>query len=195
MTIDPGSKAPLGVPRSRAGLFRRFRKDQRGVTAVEFGFVAFPFLFMLMMIVETALVFWTRQVVQEATNQAARTILTGQSQSLYSGTPAQQTTAFRNTVCGLMRMTNTTDCMNRLFVDVQPAANFPANVASMVQNGQIDPASFSMRQPGPSQITIVRAVYTMPVIAAGFFGTMARLNNGRNAIDVTVAFRTEPFPT
>jgi pilus assembly protein Flp/PilA len=194
--MSPAADKPALSPAPRrAGLFRRFRKDQRGVTAVEFGLVAFPFLFMLMMIVETALVFWTRQVVQEATNQAARTILTGQSRTLYTGSAAQQTNDFRAAVCAQMRMNNAADCQSRLFIDVQPAANFPPNVASMVQGGQIDPASFSMRQPGPSQITIVRSVYTMPVIAAGFFGGLARLNNGRNAIDITVAFRTEPFPT
>jgi pilus assembly protein Flp/PilA len=193
MTAAPGPVAPQLTPR-RIGLFGRFRKDQRGVTAIEFGFVAFPFLFMLMMIVETALMFWTRQVLQEATNQAARTIMTGQSQTLYTGTPAKQTDDFRAAICGQMRTTNTADCLTRLFVDVQPAANFPGNVASMVQGGAIDPTGFSMRQPGPSQITIVRSVYTMPVLASGFFTPMARLNNGRAAIDVTVALRTEPFP-
>ncbi len=106
---------------------------------------------MLMMIVETSVIFWTRQVLQEATQQASRTILTGESRTLYSGSAAAQTQAFRDAVCALMRTTTPADCANRLFIDVQPMAAFPGTVDSMVQGSAIDPTTFSMRQPGPAR--------------------------------------------
>ena len=37
---------------------RRFGADRKGATAVEFGLLATPFFFMLMMIVEMSMVFW-----------------------------------------------------------------------------------------------------------------------------------------
>jgi Flp pilus assembly protein TadG len=198
-TVEPAhSHAPAANQRSlrrrAAIMLSRFRRDRKGATAIEFGLLSFPFFFMLMMIVETSIVFWTRQVLQEATQQASRTILTGESRTLYGGSPAAQTQAFRDTVCGLMRTTTAADCANRLFIDVQPLASFPGTVDSMVQGSAIDPSGFSMRQPGPSQIVLVRTVYTLPVFTTGFFGEMSRLTNGNNALEATVAFRTEPFP-
>lgn len=183
---------------AQTGLFlklRRFRKDQKGATAVEFALIAAPFFFMMMMIVETAMVFWTRQVLQEATFQASRTILTGRSQTLFPGTPQQQTDGFRDAICERMQMSS--DCASRLLIDVQPLVSFPGSISSMVSSGQIDPTNFAMRPVQPSQIVIVRAAYRVPVITSGFFGTMSRLtsgpNAGQNVLESVVAFRTEPF--
>jgi Flp pilus assembly protein TadG len=197
--VEPFGAAPGDAPwrapnRRLSRMMRRFRRDAKGATAVEFALLAFPFFFMMMMIVETSLVFWTRQVTQEAVQQASRTILTGQSRTLYTGTAAAQLAGFRDATCGLMRAVNLADCRNRLFIDVQPMASFPGGVNSMVQGGAIDPSTFAMRQPGPGEIVLVRAAYTMPVITAGFFNAMSRVGT-RNAVEVTVAFRTEPFPT
>ena len=175
----------------------RFRKDAKGATAIEFGLLAMPFFIMLMMIVETSMSFWTRQVLQEATFQASRALLTGRSATLYAGTPAQAADAFRNAVCAQMRMA--TDCATRLHIDVQPMVNFPGAVNSMVSGGAIDPTQFQMRPVQPSQIVVVRTAYRIPVITSGFFGSLSRLSSGPNAgdnvLESVVAFRTEPFAT
>ncbi len=41
----------------------------------------------------------------------------------------------------------------------------------MVQGSAIDPTTFSMRQPGPSQIVVVRTVYTVPVFTTASSAT------------------------
>ncbi len=164
---------------------------------MEFGLLALPFFMMLMMIVETSMVFWTRQVLQEATSQAARTILTGEARTLYTGTPVAQTDAFRRAVCARMNVTTTADCETRLFIDVRPESAFPAGGAtSMVSTGAVDPTNFQMRQVGPGEIVVVRTAFTMPVITAGFFGSLSRLTTGanKNVLESVVAFRTERFP-
>jgi pilus assembly protein Flp/PilA len=180
------------VPVGR-GILRRFRRDAKGATAIEFGFLAMPFFFMLMMIVEMSLVFWTRQVLQEAVSQAARTILTGESRTLYTGSATAQTAAFRDAVCARMNMSST--CSSRLFVDVQPmGAGFPAaRAASMISAGAIDPSTFMMRPVAPQEVAIVRVAYKMPVIAAGYFGGLSRLTNGDNVVQAVVAFQAEPY--
>lgn len=176
-----------------ARLMRRFGRDERGVTAVEFGFIAPAFFFMLMMIVETTMVFWTRQVLQEATFQASRNILTGRSATLYTGNPAQQAAAFRDAICAQMRLA--TDCSSRLLIDVQPMATFPGSVSSMVTSGNLDASQFAMRPVGPSQIVVVRVAYKVPVISAQFLGQLSRLSTNENVLESVVAFRTEPFTT
>jgi pilus assembly protein Flp/PilA len=180
-------------PRPKRGIIRRFRADRRGATAIEFGLLSMPFFFMLMMIVEMSMIFWSRQVLQEATSQAARTVLTGESRTLYTGSAAVQTAAFRNAICA--RMALSSDCSTRVFVDVQPlGANFPASqAATMITGGVIDPSTFVMRPVAPETVAIVRVAYKIPVISAGYFGSLAKLNTGENVLQAVVAFRTEPF--
>ena len=70
------SSDPTDTPARPRGLLRRFRRDQRGVTAVEFGMVATPFFALLFAIIETALVFWTTQVLETAVTNASRRVYT-----------------------------------------------------------------------------------------------------------------------
>jgi Flp pilus assembly protein TadG len=192
--ISTGSCASSDAKRYGMHLFaKRFGADKRGATAVEFGLLATPFFFMLMMIVEMSMVFWTRQVLQEATNQAARTVLTGESRTLYTGSAAAQTAAFRDAVCA--RMNIATDCPTRLFIDVQPSSAFPANADSMVTSGTIDVTRYQMRPVAPSEIVVVRTAFKVPVITSGFFSAMSRLTTNENVLESVVAFRAEPFPT
>ena len=189
-----GGIASVGTGHRSLRLFAtRFGADRKGATAVEFGLLATPFFFMLMMIVEMSMVFWTRQVLQEATNQAARTILTGESRTRYSGSAAAQTAAFRDAVCA--RMNIAADCPTRLFIDVQPSSAFPANADSMVTSGTIDVSRYQMRPVAPSEIVVVRTAYKVPVITSGFFSAMSRLTTNENVLESVVAFRAEPFPT
>lgn len=188
----PVREAVSSVPAFGRGLLRRFRADRKGATAVEFGLLSMPFFFLLMLIVEMSLVFWTRQVLQEATSQAARTVLTGESRTLYTGSQTAQTAAFRDAICNRMKMAS--DCGTRLFVDVQPLGqDFPAIVNSMVSGNAINPASFQMRPVPPSEIAIVRVAYKVPVIAAGYFGSMTKLTSGENVLQAVVAFKSEPY--
>src|ERR1700730_5541437 len=63
--------------RSNAGCVARFLHENRAVAAVEFALVAAPFLALLIAILEVGLVFVAQQVLQTATTQASRLILTG----------------------------------------------------------------------------------------------------------------------
>ena len=63
-----------------ATLVRRFRREDDGVTAVEFALVSVPFLGLLFAIFETAFVFFAVQGVEAAVNDAARMVMTGQVQ-------------------------------------------------------------------------------------------------------------------
>src|SRR5580704_11877259 len=61
--------------------FLSFLQNRRGATAVEFGLVAAPFVGILVVILEAALVFFAQEVLQTATTEASRLIMTGQAQT------------------------------------------------------------------------------------------------------------------
>jgi pilus assembly protein Flp/PilA len=172
----------------------RFGRNERGATAIEFGFLAAPFIMMMTMTVETALVFWTRQALQESVAQTSRLVMTGEARTLFGTNPSTARIAFITAICDRMRINSAADCANRITVDVQVLTSFPASIDSMVSSGTIDPTSFAYRNVGPNQIAVVRTVYKFPVFFAGYFGALSRLTTGENAIETVVAFRAEPFP-
>ena len=59
----------------------RFRRNRRGSAAVEFALVAPLFFCMLFAILETAIVFFAGQLLENATLESARLILTRQAQN------------------------------------------------------------------------------------------------------------------
>ena len=70
-----------GVRRALPRCAQRFVRHQRGSAAIEFGFVAIPFLALTFAIIETALVFFAGQTLEAAAASASRLIMTGQAQS------------------------------------------------------------------------------------------------------------------
>src|SRR6185369_1504810 len=74
----------------------RFRRDRRGVTALEFGLVGPLFIVLLCGILENGLILLTQTVLDNATRNAARMILIG------STTSSQFSTALCNNVSSLI---------------------------------------------------------------------------------------------
>src|SRR3712207_8656069 len=103
MSVGPDTIAKTehgaGARRRSPWTLRRFRKDQDGATAVEFGLIAVPFLGLLFAIVETALMFWSTQVLETAVANASRTIYTGQFQGTNDQNAADIGAKFKKEVC------------------------------------------------------------------------------------------------
>lgn len=59
------------------GFLSRFRREERGVTAIEFGFVITPFLLIVLGTIEVALLHLTRSSISNAANAAYRDVYTG----------------------------------------------------------------------------------------------------------------------
>src|SRR3954449_7778365 len=75
MSSPAGSTAALGKA------LRRFRRNRRGSSAVEFALVAPVFFALLFAIIETAIVFFASQVLETITQDSARFVQTGQAQA------------------------------------------------------------------------------------------------------------------
>ena len=84
------SPAPETV--SARNVFRRFRRNRQGSAAVEFALIAPLFFGMLFAIIETAIVFFAGQVLEQGTAESARLMMTRQAQD--SG---MNETAFKRT--------------------------------------------------------------------------------------------------
>ncbi len=179
-------------------VFRRFGRSQDGAAAMEFGFVALPFLMLLWAIFETALMFWTNQVLEEALSQASRSVLTGQSRSLYaSSNAATNAAAFRDAVCARAPL-RLIDC-SKLSIDVRSYADFGAASSGTASNnplagGKLDTSSFSYSQPASGQIVVIRAVLDYKLFLTSWASaSLANIGSGHRGLVASIAFRTEPF--
>lgn len=193
-TSAPGAPKCGGFSllRIRRLALRRFRRDERGATAVEFGFIAVPFFMLMMATVELALMLWTSQQMEEALFEGTRVMLTGESLTKYTGTPATAAQKFKEDICA--NMTLLVDCTNRLKIDVKTFASFAtATSAKPISAGALDTASFGWQPMVPSTIVVVRAVLSYPLVMSSWNQAFADLSDGSRALMASIAFRTEPF--
>jgi Flp pilus assembly pilin Flp len=192
-----GIVAAGSLPRRRRRLISRFVKNREGATAVEFGLVALPFFALLFAIIETALIFWSTQVLETAVADAARKIYTGQFQAEHGdiNDPNLVAEKFREDLCS--RVTALFDCNAIVEVDITrigdrfPATGLPLPVID--GNFDAEAGGFGYDQTGPSDIVVVRAAMQYPVFVSLMNPAQSNLNNGKRLIMASSAFRNEPF--
>jgi Flp pilus assembly protein TadG len=173
---------------------RRFLRSETGGAAVDFALVLLPFLTVLMVIIQSAVVLLAGQVLQTAAASASRLILTGQAQ-----TASYSAAAFKANICASLTMMF--NCTNNLYVDVESFPSFTAISLSSPTNanGTLNTTGFGYSPGNPGDIVVVRLIYQWPIIAAGI-GVCAATACGlvssaakTNTLVATVAFRNEPY--
>lgn len=179
-------------PSVRRGL-RRFRRDQRGTTAVEFALVSLPFFALLFAILETALAFWSQQVLETAVADASRQIYTGQFQQGAVGqTPEQLAERFRTDLC--TRVKGLFDCNSMVKVDIATPTDFQSSSAALpIKDGAFDTSSFGYSNSRGGQIVVVRAAMEYPTFVSLLNLNQTNLKNRKRLIMAVAAFRNEPF--
>ena len=184
-----GGLSRLFRPLHRRG--RKFARDDRGVTMIEFGLLAIPFFAIIGATLETALVFMASQILDSAVYDASRTVRTGQAQSA-----SMTETQFRTAICnGLYGMF---DC-SQLRIRVSVITDFAsATVANPVDTTNCTPTCqwqlVQAYNPGVgSDIVMVQAYYKWPVILnfAGF--NLMDQPDGTRLLGAVRVFRNEPF--
>jgi len=191
--IETDAKTAAGCKPAR--LHTRFRRSQDGATAVEFAFIAFPFLLVLAAIFETALMFWTSQALDEAVSRSSRQLLTGEANTRFTGNPAANTSAFRDEICAQARIL--VDC-SKVTIDVRSSTSFAGarsgvDASNPISAGGLNTTGFGYNQPQPEQIVVVRAVLEYRLIFTQWSDSLVNIGSGRRGIVATTAFRTEPF--
>lgn len=186
------------APALRGG--QRFRRDERGVTIVEFGILAVPFFTLIAAILETSLVFFAGQILDSAVQDAVRLIRTGQLQNLPAA--SNSLSGFRTRVCDSLY--NMMNCAN-VKVKVSVIAGFDsATVSYPIQTGAACPVTNGVRtcnwtiaetyDPGAGgDVVLVQAYYKWPTIVRlpGF--NLQDQVDGTRLLGSVRVFRNEPF--
>lgn len=167
----------------------RFRKEDGGAIAIEFAFLALPFLLLLFAILELAVVFFVTATLDHAVSQSARFIRTGQMQEARN-TAGEQLETFREEICENMSMFK--GCQQKLRVSVMRSANGvfqPVAAAGGNQN--------TFECSGPREVVVMRVAYDHPLVLPRrftFLGNHPDQSKNIYIVGSTTAFRNEPFP-
>jgi Flp pilus assembly protein TadG len=166
-------------------MFRRLVRNADGISAIEFALVGPAFIALLVAILETGMVFFFQQLLQSATTQAARLIMTGQAQT-------QKVTAaqFLQDVC--TDAGSLFNCAN-LSANVQTFTSFSGMTQSSPVSGGIYTAPATFTPGGPGDIVLVQVFYQLPVTPAPLGFNVSNTSNGNAILVGTAVFRNEPY--
>jgi Flp pilus assembly protein TadG len=182
------SPAPATV--SVRNVFRRFRRNRQGSAAVEFALVAPLFFGMLFAIIETALVFFAGQLLEQGTAESARLMLTHQAQD--SG---MNETAFKTDLCNRIKvMFNCYGNLGNITVDVKVFAPGTAiTITDPIVSGNLTgPFAYSLPPSGSPNTVVVRAFYQWPLYVTRFGYNISNLSGSQRLLAATAAFHVEP---
>jgi Flp pilus assembly protein TadG len=184
---------PGCVRQSRSG--KRFLRDKKGVTAIEFAAIAPVFFFMMGSLMETGVMLFTEYVLQTSVQDAARLVRTGQAQ-----TSSMTETQFKQEICN--SATVIPNCMSNVTVNMVARNSFsdlalavPAAVTVGSGYGGTS-ASPSYTCGGASQAVALIATYdwnfTLPLLEKHFGNVDGDKRRRLAGIHI---FMNEPFPS
>jgi Flp pilus assembly protein TadG len=182
--------SPAAAKVSVRNVLARFRRNRRGTAAVEFALVAPLFFCMLFAILETAIVFFASQVLENATQESARLILTRQAQDA-----GMSETAFKTNLCDRIKvMFNCFGNLGNITVDVQSfAPGATITITEPIVSGALSGTfSYSLPPSGSPNTIVVRAFYQWPLYVTQLGYNIGNLNGGKRLLSATAAFHVEP---
>lgn len=165
---------------ARLGVLRRFARADDGAAAIEFAFVAIPFLILVFAIIELGLTFLVSMSLENAMMNADRRIRTGAYQAT---TPAQ----FRTAVCDDMPWLGSS-CGTAITLDVRVLPSFAnANTLTKPKAGSV-----CFDTGGPSSIMLVRGYYKWPLITPLLEEAVSGASGDRE-VTFAAVFVNEPY--
>jgi Flp pilus assembly protein TadG len=186
-----GTENPAPSPVTKRDLrrFRRFAKDERGSTAIEFVLLVFPFLLMMFGIIETGLSFATQQVMSNAADDLARSIRVNEIKQ------ADVTAAgVHDAICDQISFMVATGCP-QLFVDLKEYAKYSDIPLAIPRktDGDLDTAGFSATPGGERSKNQIRVFYRWPIYTNFMRKYIAELPNGNTLLYATLTWQNEPY--
>jgi Flp pilus assembly protein TadG len=181
--------ATRAVPITKRRRWRAFLADRKGATAVEFALIGPPFIALLLAIIQTFLVFFAQQLLEQVVNQSSRAILTGQAQA-----QNMNQTQFASAVCS--NVVILFDC-SKLMIDVQVAGSWASagtGLPNLTFDGSGNVTNVWKFNPGSQgDIVVVRVMYQWPVFLGPLGFNLANLSNGSRLIMASTAFMNEAY--
>ncbi|MCI5060851.1 MAG: pilus assembly protein [Alphaproteobacteria bacterium] len=165
---------------------KSFKNNEEGVAAVEFALMAIPFIFLLIGIIEMALVFTSQSLLEASTAEAAREIRTG---AVQQGGGEQ---AFIDEVCDFAAaMIPCEDIQYQVvsFDDFGDAEDFPD--AEFDDEGNLEDQGFDPG--GVNDVVMVRVAYTYPIKTPMMQMILTNNGDGNRIMLSTLVLQTEPY--
>jgi Flp pilus assembly pilin Flp len=159
-----------------------FRRAQNGATAIEFALVAIPFFFALGCIIELGVMLAKEYTLQNAVQDAGRTIRTGNAAAM----TGEQ---FREEICN--HGASVTDCTATLGILVESAPTFAGLSVPDVANIGPGVQSYSTGIPGEAVAVVATHDWQFILPFMGLFFSNLPDGNARRLHGIAV-FRNEP---
>jgi Flp pilus assembly protein TadG len=177
---------------------RAFLRDTRGVVALEFGLVVFPFILLVLGVLSVGLFYFQISSIENAAQQAARDIRVGkvqQGSGSYASltTDAQKKTALLAAFCAAAP--TLPSCAARTAVIVQSSTSFAGiSRPSCTSSGTLVSNTTTTFSTGSSSsVVLVTFCYALSMLGSPSFVNKGSLSNGSYLVQASVAFRTEPY--
>jgi Flp pilus assembly protein TadG len=182
--------SPVAATVSVRKALDRFRRNRRGSAAVEFALIAPLFFVTLFAILETAIVFFAGQLLEQGMQDSARLMLTHQAQD-----SAMTETEFKADLCNRIKVLfNCSGNPTSLNVDVKV---FPPGTAITITDpivaGSLSGTfAYSLPPSGSPNTVVIRAFYQWPLFVTKLGYNIGNLNGSKRLLAATAAFHVEP---
>jgi Flp pilus assembly protein TadG len=181
----------IAIAESCRRLRRKWRADgESGSAAIEFAMVA-PVLFLFLFgIIETGVIFFGSAMLQNATDDTARKIRTGQLTGTL--TQAELVAQVCSEVVGLI---SSSDCTNNLQVDLRAYTTFGgASYPSVTKpDGTVDTAKLKVEKAADCSVVLFRSFYPWKIMTPLMAVLLQNTTTGAHILSSSAAFRTEPY--
>jgi Flp pilus assembly protein TadG len=182
-------------------LCRRLRADStKGSAAIEFAMIAPVFFVLLMGTMEAGIMFFAQSTLQNALNDTARLVRTGQTAcyttsagSCVAMTQAQFKTKVCSEVSALLQGCRSGSL--QFDVNAYPSGYSAANNSSPLDAGKNLNTLNTFNVGAACDVVLVRAFYKWPVFTPGLNYFMANMAGSFHLLATAAAFRNEPFNT
>lgn len=177
---------------NRPPLSRRGRtRSCSGSVAIEFALIAPVLSLFLFGIIETGVIYFAQSTLQNAADDAARLVRTGQAQG--NGMTRAQ---YIRQICGEMSgFVSASSCNSNLQVDMQSFTDFSnANYNNVTnQNGSLNNNQMQFVAGNACDVVLVRAFYPWNIMTPLLTPLLANMPSGQFLLTASVAFRNEPY--
>lgn len=180
---DNASRKPVSKFRK---LFQRCRKNESGMVAIEFSFVALPFFLLVFGIMQMGIIFFGIFALDNAVEQSSRLVRTGQAGAINKDD-------FKQQVCA--RVPGFMDCDAAIRVDVQSDPDL-ANLSppSATNGGNFsDDGDFTYTPGSGGDYVLVTVFFKWDTLPMGNVLKIGQGGGGNLIITSTSTFRNEPF--
>ena len=179
---------------------RRLRSDaNKGSAAVEFAMIAPVFFILLMGTMEAGIIFFAQSALQNALNDTARLVRTGQTACFTKdggGNCVAMTAAqFQAQLCGevsILLQGCTTGSL-QFDVNAYPGGFSGASNSSPLDANNNLPPLTTFNVGNPCDVVLVRGFYKWPVFTPGLDYFLANMAGNYHLLATAAAFRNEPY--